>query len=123
MLQRYVTVKYKGIWYKLYLGLCAHGKFVFWNGEEYVTKIYRVRHGNGYAGTVAGQEIHDLYDPYIYEDKNTPAQQAQRAKLTAAMIAWAALTPTQKEAYRDLATPSRFALGRTLFVSEHMLAN
>ena len=123
MIQRYITVKYKGVWEKLYLGKGAHGKFVFWNGIEFITKIYRVRHGNGYYGTIKGQEIHDLYNPSAYVYPNTPAQQTQTAKLTAARGAWDALTSSQKEAYRDLATPSRFALGRTFFMSAHMLAN
>lgn len=54
-------------------------------------------------------------------DPNTPAQQAQRAKLIAANTAWAALPPPQREAYRF----HPFALNNRLpprqaFISLHM---
>ncbi len=54
-------------------------------------------------------------------DPNTPKQQIQRAKLSAAYAAWKLLTPTQKEAYRfhPLAKTKRLPPCHT-FISLHM---
>jgi hypothetical protein len=82
--------------------------------------FFRIRRGNGQAGSIAGATYHDLYDDYVFVDPNTQAQQTQRAKLTAAVAAWQALSESAKQVYRDRAAGSRFATGFTLHNSEYI---
>lgn len=49
----------------------------------------------------------------------TPAQAARRALLTAAIVAWQALTPEEKTPYNTRAKPLQMS-GYNLFLREHM---
>lgn len=55
----------------------------------------------------------------IPTDRHTPAQLAQRAKITAAVQAWHALTPEQKEAWEPAGTKRKMS-GYNAFLSDYM---
>ena len=118
---RYIEVFKNGQWKKVGITCEIRGKLTYWNGIEYITKIGRVRPGNGYYGSTAGKTFQDLYLEPIYNNPNSPAQQTQRSKFAAAMTAWKNLTAGQKETWALIGKPLGFCFGRTYFMHKTML--
>jgi len=56
---------------------------------------------------------------YTADNPQTPAQQANRAKISAAVSDWQDLTETQKNSWRYLARGRRFS-GYNLFIKKHL---
>lgn len=69
---------------------------------------------------IGGKRVTTRYDLYITRNPRTEAQQENRAKMTAAVEAWQALTDEQKEPYRTRASRRNFS-GYNLFLREYML--
>ena len=89
------------------------------NGQN--TRItFRVRRNNGAAGGIPGHLYQDCYTYVVSANPRTPAQQAQRAKMTAAVSAWQALSEAEKNAWREFATRTGFATGFTAHASNHI---
>lgn len=77
--------------------------------------IYRVRHR-------WGKVIQEKMDFYVPTNPQLPDQQANRQKLTDAVVAWQALTPEQKAVYNKNAIGKGIS-GYNLFLSEHLLSH
>lgn len=94
--------------------------------EQTVDENIRLR---GTVGKATGQGVtfqvrngQQISYPYtVPTDPQTPAQLAQRQKLTVAMIAWQALTPKEQADWNRRAWRSgRTITGHNLFLSKHM---
>ena len=77
--------------------------------------IYQVRTQGGKQQTI-------LSPFYIPSNPQTAAQQTNRAKMTAAVLAWQGLTPEQKEVYNQKAKYKNLS-GYNLYLQEHLLSN
>ena len=77
--------------------------------------IYQVR--TRFGGRV---QVKEKY--YVPTNPQTGPQQTNRAKMTAAVIAWQALTPEQKEIYNENAKNKSYS-GYNLFLSEYLLSH
>lgn len=92
------------------------------NGQT--TRVtFRVRRDNGAAGGIPGRLYQDCYTYVVPANPRTSAQQAQRAKMTAAVTAWQSLSESEKNVWRKLATHSKYATGFTAFASDHILTH
>lgn len=77
--------------------------------------IYRVRHR-------WGKVIQEKLPFYTPTNPQTVPQQANRQKLTNAVTAWQALTPTQKAVYNKNAIGKEMS-GYNLFLSEYLYSH
>lgn len=59
---------------------------------------------------------------YIPSNPQTEAQQANRATYAAGIVAWQALTPSQKDVYNEKAKGKRMS-GYNLFLQEYLLSH
>ena len=91
---------------------------------ESVFGYSRYGHYNKYAGVyqqrngVSGKiNVKEKY--YWPANPQTAPQQTNRAKMTAGVLAWQALTDNQKDVYRERAKPMPF-FGYHLFLKEYL---
>jgi hypothetical protein len=71
---------------------------------------------------VTGKIIHYREPYYIPKNPRTEDQQAQRAKITAGVAEWQALTEEQKEVYNKRAKRKKIS-GYNLFIKEYLLSH
>lgn len=74
--------------------------------------VYQRRHKNG-------KVTYKRLKFYIPKNPRTVPQQSWRANFTAGMVAWAALTPTQKNVYNERAK-GKPLYGHNLFMKEYL---
>ncbi len=86
------------------------------------TTTYRVRHGNGEAGSILGKRYQDIMAYYTPTNPQTQAQQAWRAIVAQANLAAKALTPEQKEPYVLMAKEEGGQTWASVFVREYLAA-
>ena len=82
--------------------------------------IFRKRHGNGYAGSVAGRVYQDRYRYFVDASIMHPNGDASRAKFAAAMAAWKALDLSEKQDYNHRAAQRGGLTGSNLYVKKYM---
>ena len=85
------------------------------------TTTYRVRTGNGKAGSVLGKKYQDTFPYTVVSDPKTVPQQANRGKFAAAMTAAKLLTPAERQPYIDRAKKQGSINWHNIFISEYML--
>lgn len=86
------------------------------------TTTYRIRHGNGVAGSILGKKYQDVMAYKVTANPQTPAQQAWRAIVAVATAAAKALTQEQREPYIVIATEEGAQTWFSVFVREYLEA-
>lgn len=81
------------------------------------TKTYRVRHGNGEAGSVLGQKYQDEMIYYTPTNPQTATQQLWRTVLRAGVWKWSEMTPEEKAPWIEEAKKYRNWSGYNTFIS------
>lgn len=85
-------------------------------------RTFRVRKGNGYAGTILGELIQDQYDYFVPDSINNPEGETARIKFTAAVAAWQALTDNERSGWNYLASKKGLHMaGYNLYIRKYML--
>lgn len=105
------------------LGLSARKSISFTEAGQLTRVTFRVRPGNGYYGAKVGVRYQDCMTHYTPFNRQTVPQQANRAKVTAGVAAWQALTEPQKQAWRDKAAKTIGWTGYHLFMSEYLYSH
>lgn len=86
--------------------------------------IFRVRRGNGYAGSVAGIAYQDKYKYVVPSSINNPQSDSVRALYATAVSNWKnVLTDEQKAIYNKRATKGLKMSGYNLYIREYINAN
>lgn len=80
------------------------------------------RHGIYQVRTQYGKQVNVISDFYIPTNPQTESQQANRLKLTNAVIAWQNLTTEQKSVYNERAKGNSLS-GYNLYIGEYILSN
>lgn len=100
-------------------GFTRFGSCRFGNSNR-LGGIYQKRvTGYNQTGRIAGRPRRSYYvkmRTYRPTNPRTPAQQANRAKMTAAVAAWTVLDPVEKSRYNERGKRDG-AVGRNLFIS------
>lgn len=104
------------------LGIDVRGTVRRCQGNTSQAVVFRVRRGNGVAGSISGHRYQDKMKYYTPTNPQTVPQQANRTKFSNGITAWQALSDSQKNVYRARAIRLRFATGFTLYMSEYMLS-
>ncbi|MBA7681184.1 hypothetical protein ES703_89521 [subsurface metagenome] len=85
-------------------------------------KTYRVRTGNGYYGSILGQQYQDEMDYKVVTDPKTDNQQANRDKFRQAEAGAMALTEEQREPYKTRAKEEGGVSWLNIFIRDYMLS-
>lgn len=86
--------------------------------------IFRVRRGNGVAGSAAGVRYQDKYKYVVPASINNAESAAVRALFAAAVSNWqSTLTEQQKQEYNKRATKGLRMSGYNLYIREYINAN
>jgi len=82
--------------------------------------IYRVRPGNGHAGTKKGKTYQDRYKYFVPSTINHPNGDTSRTYFAAAVQAWKNLTQEEQEVWKKLEASHKMVPGRYLFIGDYM---
>lgn len=83
--------------------------------------IYRVRPGNGHAGSTSGQRYQDRFSYFVPQSINNVESQPWRITFAAAVECWKnILTSEQKRIFDIRGSKEKSIPGRSLFISEAM---
>jgi hypothetical protein len=84
---------------------------------------YRVRRGNGYAGTIYGKRYFDKYKYFIPASINNAAGQTSREVFADAMHKWTyEMTAEQKKVWNDRAIGRKAIFGKNLYIAARVKA-
>jgi len=87
-------------------------------------RTFRVRHGNGFYGSVDGAEYQDQYTYFVPTSITNAEGQPARDALTQAVANWQGFTEEQKAVYNKLAAARRLKMaGYHLYIREYVRAN
>lgn len=89
-------------------------------GQAYT---FRVRRGNGYAGSVQGRRYQDKFVYTVPGSINNPEGQHARDILTAAVAAWQGLSESAKNFWRAKEKSYKGRSGYSLFIKNYFLIN
>lgn len=64
-------------------------------------RTFRVRHGNGFYGSILNEPIQDQYDYFVPWPNAENCPDSTREKFAAAVTAWQALSDTEKKWWND----------------------
>lgn len=85
------------------------------------TITFRLRHGNGYYGSVLGLLYQDRYPYFVPASIENPEGQNARDALATAVLLWqTVLTPAEKADYNQRAETKKGLSGYNLFVGEYV---
>jgi hypothetical protein len=85
--------------------------------------IYRIRPGNGHAGSKTGVFYQDKYKYFVPSSINNEEGAAARTALANAVAAWKELEQSEKESYNIRADRIGNLSGYNLFIKEQILEN
>lgn len=113
--------KPKGQWKRcigrIPLGIAVRGSWA-------KNRIFRVRRGNGYHGTVLGKKYQDRYAYFVPSSINNPEGQPARDAMAQANYNWFnVLTQDQRDEYNRMATHNLSMSGRNKFIGEYIKNN
>lgn len=81
--------------------------------------IYRIRHGNGYAGSKEGTRYQDRYPYFVPDSINNIESRPSRVTLATAVKYWQnTLTPAEKKEYNKKGSRNKNLPGYNQFISE-----
>jgi hypothetical protein len=93
-----------------------------WNSEQAL--IFRVRPGNGHAGSIPGEIYQDKMKYFVPPSINNTQGQPARNAFKQAVLNWqTVLTEEQKIEYNKRATKGLRMSGYNLYISEYVSAN
>jgi len=85
-------------------------------------RTFRVRHGNGYGGTKAGEIIQDQYNYTVSDPNADHVGNENKTDFAAAILAWQNLSIENKKKWNTRATNARLTMsGYNLFIREYRL--
>jgi len=86
--------------------------------------IFRLRPGNGHAGTTLGQKIQDKYKYFVPDSIDNPEGQDARNALSSAVYNWKnTLSDNEKATYNHRADKLNTLSGYNLYIREYIKAN
>lgn len=86
------------------------------------TWTFRIRKGNGIAGTRVGELIQDKYPYFVPSSINNPESNADRVVFASAVASWQALTGTVKAWWNAEAKRLRLSMsGYNLYIRRYIL--
>ena len=85
--------------------------------------IYRIRTGNGYYGSELGKKYQDKYLYFVPSSINNPEGEASRTTFAAAVLAWQALSPAEKQSWRKKEIYYKYISGYNLFIRDYFFNN
>ena len=86
-------------------------------GKKY---IYRIRPGNGHAGTEIGKRYQDRYSYFVPSTITHPNGNASRACFASAVQAWKNLTEEEQAFWKALEKTHNMVPGRYIFIGHYM---
>lgn len=81
--------------------------------------IYRVRQGNGYAGSKVGKDYQDKYRYFVPGNITNYQGEPSRQCFAAAVLAWQALPGSEKQQYNSAASRRGGLTGFNLFIQNY----
>lgn len=90
-------------------------------GQIEKNAIFRIRRGNGYAGSKVGRKYQDRYKYFVPTSINNVEGQAARNKFASAIYTWHLASDADKQLYNAVATRRGGLSGFNLYIQNYML--
>lgn len=85
--------------------------------------IYRIRQGNGYAGSKVGRDYQDKFGYFVPSSITHPNGDNSRTTFAAAVQEWHLLSSSEKQQYNSAASRRGGLTGFNLFIQNYMEVN